>query len=57
MAWLLRSQSKFSRHTKKSKLKPPDLPLLVDELRHAETELIKFYRAHFPSVFAKPKHA
>ena len=58
MALLLRCQTKFSRRTKISKLEPPDLSLSVDELRCAETELIKFLqRAHFPDVFAQPRHA
>ena len=34
------------------------MPLSVDELRNAETELIKFLqRAHFSGVFAQPEHA
>ena len=58
MAWLLRCQTKFSRRTKISKLEPPDLSLSVDELRNAETELIKFLqRAHFPDVFTQSRHA
>ena len=58
MAWLLRCQTKFSRRTKISNLEPPDLSLSVDELRCAETELIKFLqRAHFPDVFTQPRHA
>ena len=58
MAWLLQSQTKFSRRTKKVKLEPLDMLLSVDELRHAETELIKFLqRAHFSGVFAQPKYA
>ena len=51
-------QTKFSRRTKKSKLKPPDLPPSVDELLNTETELIKFsLRVYFPCVFAQPQHA
>ena len=58
MAWLLRCQTKFSRRTKISKLEPTDLSLSVDELRNAETELMKFLqRTHFSDVFAQPKHA
>ena len=58
VAWLLRCQTKFSRRKMISKSEPPDLSLSVDELRNAETELIKFLqRAHFPGVFAQPKHA
>ena len=55
MAWLLRYQAKFSRRTKKSKLELCDFSLSVDELRNAETKLIKFL--HFPGVFAQLKHA
>ena len=58
MAWLLRCQTKFSHHTKISNLKPANLSLSVDELRNAETELIKFLQqTHFPDVFAQPKHS
>ena len=55
MAWLLPYQAKFSRRTKKSKLELCDFSLSVDELRNAETKLIKFL--HFPGVFAQLKHA